>query len=114
MSAALLLPRKQFTREEVGRLLEAGFFAGERYELIDGDLIDKMGQNPPHAFVIGLVLKWLASFIEIGRIRVQLSMEASTEDRERSLPEPDFAVLVEDKLEYQRRHPRGDELVLVV
>ena len=114
MSAALLLPRKQSTREEVGRLLEAGFFAGERYELIDGDLIDKMGQNPPHAFVIGLVLKWLASFIEIGRIRVQLSMEASTEDRERSLPEPDFAVLVEDKLEYQRRHPRGDELVLVV
>src|SRR5207302_8036805 len=28
--------------------------------------------------------------------------------------EPDFAILVEPKGDYQRRHPRGDELSLVI
>ena len=47
-------------------------------------------------------------------IRIQLPIEAAGADRERSLPEPDVAVLTERKSEYQKRHPRGDELVLVV
>jgi Uma2 family endonuclease len=107
-------PRKRFTRQEVERLTETGLFDGQRYELIDGDLIDKMGQNPAHAFAISLVLDWLASFLGISRIRVQLPIEAAGEDRERSAPEPDLAVLVERKAEHQERQPRGDELVLVV
>jgi hypothetical protein len=50
MSAATLQPpRKRFTRTEVAQMLDAGLFAGQRFELIDGDLIDKMGQNPPHS-----------------------------------------------------------------
>jgi Uma2 family endonuclease len=108
------LPRKRFTREEVDRLTEAGFFDGRRYELIDGDLIDKMGQNPPHAFGIRLVLKWLASIGLADSILVQLPIEVAAPDRERSLPEPDLAVLVENKPEFAKRHPRGDELLLVV
>ncbi len=106
--------RKRFTREEVERMLDSGVFEGQRFELIDGDLIDTMGQKPPHAYTIQLVLNWLASFLGTKVIRVQLSMEASGEDRERSVPEPDLAVLAEMKPEYQRRHPRGNELLLVV
>jgi Uma2 family endonuclease len=98
----------------VDRLLDAGFFAGQRYELIEGDLIDKMGQNPPHASAIGFVLEWLASFIEIGRLRIQLSMEAAAEDSVQTVPEPDIAVLAQKKADYERRHPRGDEALLVV
>ena len=107
-------PRKRFTVREVEQMLEAGLFAGQRLELIDGDLIDKMGQNPPHAFAIGLVLAWLTKICETQRIRVQLPMQAGIPDRERSLPEPDFAVLSELKDDYRRRHPRGDELLLIV
>jgi len=114
MSAALLLPRKRFTREEFDRLIETGFFEGRRYELIDGDLIDKMGQNPPHAFAIQLALIWLGGFFNLNRIRVQLSIEASPTDRERSVPEPDLAVLAEWKPEFAKRHPRGDELLLAI
>jgi len=33
-----------FTRTEVEQMLEAGF-CGQRFELIDGDLIDKMGRT---------------------------------------------------------------------
>jgi len=108
------LPRKRFTRVEVERLLESGVFDGQRFELIDGDLIEKMGQKPPHSYTIHLVLNWLASFLGTRVIRVQLSMEASGDDRERSVPESDLAVLIEMKPEYQRRHPRGSELRLVV
>jgi len=106
--------RKRFTREEVEQLAETGVFAGQRYELIDGDLIDKMGQNPPHAFAIQLLLEWLTGILKGGLIRVQLPMEAAPGDRERSLPEPDVAVLRERKIEHQRRHPRGDEMLLVM
>jgi hypothetical protein len=59
MSAAILpvspgadlLRRKRFTRSEVDRMLEIGILDGQRCELIDGELIDKMGQNPPHAYM---------------------------------------------------------------
>src|SRR3974390_230542 len=123
MSAALLLPpqvgaealpRKRFTREEFDRLIESGFFDGQRYELIDGELIDKMGQNPPHAFTIQLAHNWLASVSLTNLIRVQLSIEAALADRGRSVPEPDLAVLAEWKSEYAKRHPRGDELLLAI
>jgi Uma2 family endonuclease len=106
--------RKRFTREEVDRLDATGVFDGERYELIDGDLIDKMGQNPPHAFVICLLLKCLAGLFEGDLIGVQHPMEAAPGDRERSLPEPDVAVLRERNIEHQSRHPRGDEMLLVI
>jgi Uma2 family endonuclease len=108
------LSRKRFTTEEVERLLEAGFFAGERWELIDGDLINKMGQNPPHALAVRLLLKWLASFLEADLILVQLPMQAAGEDKLRSLPEPDFAVLRERTPEHRHHHPRGAEMLLVI
>ena len=106
--------RKRFTRTEVQHLVELGIFEGQRLELIEGDLIDKMGQNPPHAFVIGLILSWLSRILGIERLRVQLPVEVAREDQERSFPEPDIAVLSGLKSEYQTRHPRGDELLLIV
>jgi Uma2 family endonuclease len=106
--------RKRFTREEVDRLAETGVFDGQRYELIDGDLIDKMGQNPPHAFAIQLLLKCLAGLFEVDLVRVQHPMEAAPGDRERSLPEPDVALLRERNIEHRSRHPRGDEMLLVI
>jgi Uma2 family endonuclease len=113
-SSTEALPRKRFTREDVDGMREAGLFAGQRHELIDGDLISKTAQNPPHAFSIGLALDWLAAIFTTSRVRVQLSMEAAGPDREFSVPEPDLAVLVERKPEYQHRHPRGDEILLAV
>ena len=52
LPATELLPRKRFTRAEVERLERLGAFEGQRYELIDGDLLDKMRQNPRHALAI--------------------------------------------------------------
>lgn len=107
------LPRKRFTRSDVERLLQTDIFEGQRYELIDGDLIDKMGQNPPHALSIQRLTAVLATLFA-GCVRVQLPVELGGDDGERNLPEPDVTVLSQAKPDYGRRHPRGDELLLVV
>ncbi len=107
-------PRKRFTVEEVQQMLDAGLFAGQRFELIDGDLIDKMGQNPPHAQAIRLVHRWLAKILDPGRIEMQLPIQAGGPDQKWSLPEPDLAVLPERQDDYHFRHPRGEEVLLAV
>lgn len=108
-------PRKKFTRAEMDRMVDLGVFVGERYELIEGDLIDKMGQKPPHATAIRRLLTMLAEVFGLERVQVQLPIEVSAEDRERSIPEPDLAVLRGDSNEpYRTRHPNGDELALVI
>jgi Uma2 family endonuclease len=122
MSAAILpaspaadsLRRKRFTRSEVDRMLEIGILDGQRCELIDGELIDKMGQNPPHAYAIQRIFAWLIGLFGPDRLRIQSPVEVKPGDSEWSLPEPDVAVLAEARVDYGKRHPRGDELLLVV
>lgn len=104
--------RKRFTREEFERLTESGAFAGQRYELIDGDLIDKMGQNGPHALAIRLLLKWLSRLLDGDLISSQLPLDLTGEDARQSLPEPDFAILREPILE--PRHPSSREIILAI
>jgi len=122
MPAAVLIPSEQttegvrrvrFTRAEVERIEKLGGFEGKRFELIDGELIDKMGQKPPHITAISLMLAVLR-FFDGKLIRCQASIEASEEERERSLPEPDISVLAEWKPEFTSRLPMGNELRLVV
>ena len=107
-------PRKKFTREEVQQMQDSGIFAGQRFELIDGDLIDKMGQNPAHVRAIQLVLGSLMSLFGIDRVRGQAPVDAATNDRERNLPEPDVAVLAEWRSEFNLRQPCGDELLVAI
>ena len=106
--------RKRFTREEVDRMLEMGLFAGQRFELLDGELIDKMGQNPPHFGMIVYIAEWLRSIFGFLRLRVQGPIEVGDKDRDYSEPEPDIAVTALPSDDILVRHPRGDELILVV
>jgi Uma2 family endonuclease len=107
-------PRVRFTRDQVEQMMAAGLFAGQKFELIQGDLIDKMGPNPPHAFAIRILAALLGEIFGALRISAQTSIEIAYEDRRWSWPEPDIAVLAEAKEEYTRRLPRGNELVLLV
>jgi len=93
-------------------MLDTGLFAGQRFELIDGDLIDKMGQEPPHAYAIHLLQIRLVKIFPPMQVQIQSPIEAA--DQEESLPEPDLAILADLKDDYRRRHPRGDELLLAI
>jgi Uma2 family endonuclease len=108
------LPRKRFTRSEVNEMLNTGIFAGQRFELIDGDLIDKMGQNPSHANGVRRCKALLERIFPSELVDVQMPIEAGPADREYSEPEPDVAVLAEKKPDFDHRHPNGREIALLV
>lgn len=84
-----------------------------RYELIEGELIDKMGQNPPHGYILTRVMVWLTGAFG-KRVRCQSTIEVAPPDRPLSEPEPDIALLARDTDEYFERQPRGDELTLII
>ena len=107
------LRHKKFTRAEMDRILETGILAGQRLELIDGELIDKMSQGPRHAGTIQILADLLVAVFGQGRDRTQLPIEAGGRDREWSQPEPDVAVLREPG-NFQLRHPEGYELLFAM
>jgi Uma2 family endonuclease len=113
MSAAAL-PRVRFTREDVNQMTDAGLFADRRFELIDGDLIDKMGQKPPHAEAIELLLDLLFEAFGPRRVRVQAPLEVSDADQKYNFPEPDLSVRAQPRARGSKRLPCSHEMMLVV
>jgi Uma2 family endonuclease len=109
----LSLRRKKWTREEVNHLLESGVFDGQRFELIDGELIDKRGQGPRHASAIRRLQTQVVKTFGVERMLVQAPIEAGPRDRKWSQPEPDVAVLTTAQ-EFASRHPDGNELSLAI
>lgn len=105
--------RVRWTRSQCAAVQEAGILTG-RYELIDGDIISKMAQKPPHAAAIGLLLEWLASVFGAGFVRVQTTADAGGGDPEHNEPEPDLAVTRDSVRSYVARHPGPEDLLLVV
>jgi Uma2 family endonuclease len=108
------LPLKRFTTDEVQQLDDAGLFVGQRYELIDGELIDKMGQNRPHARAIRRCATQLRKVFGEDRVEVQAPVLAGLSDQKYSLPEPDVAVREGDDSDPHDRHPTGPELTLLL
>jgi len=110
---AELPQRKIWTREEFARLSD--LFPGQRYELIEGDLIDKMGQKPPHAYLITL-LNAIFSQTFPGLVRVQLPIRLPDPQGITSEPEPDLVVLYQKNsgTEFLRRHPGPQDIALLI
>src|SRR5437867_8451029 len=96
--------RIRWTRQQCDRLRDAGVLTG-RYELIDGEILSKMGQKPPHAVAIGLLLQWLAGVFGIEFVRVQTTADAGGADPDHNEPEPDLAVTQLPLRSYAARHP---------
>jgi hypothetical protein len=49
------VPRKVWACKETHALVDLGFPNAEKWELIDGELIDKMGKNRPHVIWQGII-----------------------------------------------------------
>lgn len=105
--------RKRWTRKECDWLRENGLLTG-RYELIDGEIIDKMGQNRPHAIVIVLLLQWLSATFGGDRVQCQLPINVAEADNEHNEPEPDGAAFAQPVTAYTERSPGPADLLLVV
>ena len=105
---AMLLPnRVRWTRAEFARLDDGG----ERYELIQGELVKKMGMKGPHAVVVDLLTGALKQIFMVGfAVRMQLPMAVS----ETSEPEPDGLVVEGNSRDFLGDHPTTAALVVEV
>ena len=101
--------RKRWSRDEVKKMEEAGFLAG-RYELLNGEIINKMGQKHPHSLSVSLVFAFLIAVFGARRVRTQATMEVRKNDRISNRPEPNVFVL----REALKRVAKGTDVLLVV
>jgi Uma2 family endonuclease len=106
------LRHRLFTGMEVLAMVEAGILGeDEPLELIDGELLEVTPQGPPHA---GVVVELLGRFSRLYGERFSIRPAVPLECGARSLPEPDIAVVPASGNEFMRRHPRGNEALLVI
>lgn len=101
--------RKRWSRDDCRFLENAGLLKG-RYELIDGEIIVKMGQNLPHAISVMRVIAYLLRFFHEDNLRTQATMEVRAEDRFANRPEPDVAAL----RSMTEAVPTGEDILLAV
>lgn len=104
-------PQKRlFTRDEFYQLDEHGFFAGQRVELIEGEILLMSPVGPDHDSAVGLVIEALQSAFGKGYwIRPQMSLALG----KRSEPQPDLAV-IEGSPKSVKKTPRTALLVVEI
>jgi len=110
----LLPPRKRWTRQQCTALEAAGLFEQERLELVDGELISKMGKNRPHVNASMLVLFWLAETFGKQFINSEAPIDVAPGDNPRNEPEPDIIVLNRECASFVSANPQPQDIHLVV
>lgn len=105
-------PHKLWTRAECEALERAGVLEMERYELIAGELVLKMGKKAPHMQTLMRLVRWLRSVFGETIVAQEPSISVHPEDSPTSEPEPDAIVLNRSFLGLDRL-ARPEEIRLV-
>ena len=91
------VPIYRLSVEQYHAMARAGILdEGARVELLEGWLVPKMTQNPPHVLVSGLIHDALAGLVPVGW-HVRSGNPVTTTDSE---PEPDLAVIRGSRRDY--------------
>src|SRR6266498_5055667 len=107
-------PRKLWTRAEYDGLSSSGLLECQRLELIEGELIDKMGKNRPHVNSLTLLLVWLLKVFGARFVNPEAPIDVAPEDNPSNEPEPDLIVLKRDLSHFADQNPKPDDLHLVI
>lgn len=105
--------RKRWTRDECALLVNLGVLNG-RYELIDGEIVSKMGQGALHISVTKAVLKWLVTVFGLDFARGQSSVDVAEVDVPLNEPEPDAFVTTLPDEAFFKHIPMPNEVSLIV
>lgn len=111
---ATLRARKavMWTREDCRKLEVAGLLP-ERWELVQGEIISKMGTNLPHSRIAQRISAWLMSVFPSDCILPTCSIDVAPEDNPTSEPEPDITLL-NRPADQLGRNPMPEDIVLVI
>lgn len=101
-----------FTVDEYYRMSDLGILSPEeRTELIDGEVIAMAAQNPPHVTTTKLGYDYLADLLkQKAVVRCQAPIWIS----DRSLPEPDIAIVRPPIERYYSRHPEPEDIFWLI
>lgn len=104
-------PLHRFSVDQYEKMLEAGILRSEdRVELIEGIVVQKMTQHPPHAVAIDYTQDALRPLLPDGwRLREQKPIKLSNSE-----PEPDLVVVRGPLQRYERRHPGPRDIALLI
>lgn len=105
--------RVSLTREQCESLVESGKLTG-RYELVDGEIISKMGQKRPHSFTMVLLNTWLSATFGSMRVQIQSPIDVAESDNETNDPEPDAVALRDSAADLSDKNPGPSEVALLV
>ncbi len=102
-----------WTREDCKALKAAGFLT-YRYELIEGVIIRKMGQNRQHSLCVTRAMVWLIQHFDPDCVQTQSSIYVADSDNRVNQPEPDVALLKRPLQELETDQPLPDDVQLVI
>jgi Uma2 family endonuclease len=105
--------RYRWTVEACDRLMELGMLEGNN-EILDGEIISKMGQNPAHANALKRLMRVLSSLFGLDLLWIQSPLTLPAPDNIYNEPEPDITVTRESEDAYADRHPGPEDVRLVV
>jgi Uma2 family endonuclease len=114
MPPPLVPPRKRWTREECKGFAAAGLFEKERLELVDGELISKMGKNRPHVNAAMWMLFWLAETFGKTFVNAEAPIDVNPDDNPSNEPEPDLIVLRREWSTFVLANPQPEDVQLLV
>ena len=111
--APVFPPRKRWTRTDCESLEASGLWERERLELVDGELISRMGKKRPHVIVLILVQQWLTSAFGAACVNPEAPIDVSPDDNPTNEPEPDLLVLAQPAWIYTANPKPADVRLLV-
>ena len=88
-------------------------FEKERLELIDGELISKMGKNRPHVNGFRLMLIWLQKTFGDSFVDAEAPIDVGPGDNPLNEPEPDLIVLSRECITFSA-NPQPQDIQLLV
>ncbi len=97
--------------KQYSQMIEHGILNEDsKIELLEGYLVERLQRSPPHDGTVDLVSSCLYPVIPPGwNYRILCSLEF-----DQSQPEPDFAIVRGNSRSYVVRHPRGEDVGLVL
>ena len=98
---------RQFSVSEYQRMVEIGILTtNDRVELLEGWIINKMPQNPPHRGSVGRVNRWLGRILPTDwTLTCQGPITLSDSE-----PEPDITLARGEEGTYDARHPQPADI----
>jgi Uma2 family endonuclease len=107
-------PRKIWTRAECEALEEAGVLDYRHLELIEGDLLNRLGKKRPHINSTSLLLLWLGEVFGPRYVLPEAPIDVAVQDNPINEPEPDLAVLARPFTDYQTGNPQPSDVRLLI